>query len=153
MKMQKAFTNFVLIMFAALIVAGCGGAESRKAKYLEKGKAYMEQQNYDKARIELKNVLQIDPKHAAAYYLIGRVEEERHNWPQAFGSYLKTVELDPDHLDARARLARFYMLSGNIPKAAEMVEAILAKKPEDPDGRLLKAAILAKQGKDNDAIK
>jgi len=36
--------------------------EQRKAKYLAKGKEYLEQQNYDKAAVELKNVLQIDPK-------------------------------------------------------------------------------------------
>ena len=32
--------------------------------HMDKGKAYYEQANYDKARIEVRNVLQIDPKSA-----------------------------------------------------------------------------------------
>ena len=32
--------------------------------------------NLKKARIELKNVIQIDPKHVKAYVLHGRLEEE-----------------------------------------------------------------------------
>jgi uncharacterized lipoprotein YmbA len=58
MKHSKSFTNILLVALAVLLMAGCGGAESRKAKYLERSKNYLEQQNYDKAAVELKNVLQ-----------------------------------------------------------------------------------------------
>jgi len=152
MKMQKAFTNFVLIVFAALVVAGCGGAESRKAKYLEKGKAYIEQKNYDKAKIELRNVLQIDPKHAEAYYLTGLVEEEKQDWSKALGNYSKAVELNPDYLEARAKVGRFYLLVGNMDKAIEEMDAILSREPANVLGRTLKAAIMAKKGDINGAV-
>lgn len=142
-----------ILFLMTLLVVGCGGAESRKEKYLQKGKAYLEQKNYDKARIELRNVLQIDPKYAEGYYLLGLVEEKKQNWQQSFGAYLKAIELNPDHFDARAKLGRFYLLSGDLTKATEMADAILAKKPDHADGLLLKATIASRRGNDADAIK
>ncbi|HLD08674.1 MAG TPA: tetratricopeptide repeat protein, partial [Methylophilaceae bacterium] len=99
------------LLLVAVMLVSCGGKEARMAKYMEKGKDYMEQQNYDKARVEFKNVLQIDPKYAEAYYLLGKIEESKANWQKAFGDYFKAVELDPNHIAAQASLGRFYLLS------------------------------------------
>ncbi len=41
-----------------------------------RGKAFIAEENWDKARVEIKNVLQIDPKSAEAYYLLARVYSE-----------------------------------------------------------------------------
>ena len=82
--------NSKLVAAALLFVfmlAGCGGAEERKAKYLERGKAYFEEENYDKARVEFKNVLQIDPKSAAPYFYLGKIAEKEQEWRKAFGNY------------------------------------------------------------------
>ena len=101
--------NSKLVAIALLVVfmlAGCGGAEERKAKYMERGKAYFEEENYDKARVEFKNVLQIDPKTAAPYFYIGQIEEKKQEWRKAFGNYSKAVDLDPELVDARIHLGR-----------------------------------------------
>jgi tetratricopeptide (TPR) repeat protein len=153
MKHSKSFTNILLVALAVLLMAGCGGAESRKAKYLERSKNYLEQQNYDKAAVELKNVLQIDPKYAEAYYLLGQIEEGKGSWQKAFGGYLKAVELDSDHFSAQASLGRFYLLSGDIAKAEEIEQKILAKSPDHAEGRTLKAAILVAKKDVLNAIK
>lgn len=55
------FYNLAIIVFSTVVLISCGGAEERKAVYLEKAKSSMATGDYDKARIELKNVLQIDP--------------------------------------------------------------------------------------------
>ena len=78
----------------AAVMIGCGGKEERKAMHMEKGRAYYAQGNYDKARIELKNVLQIDPRSHDAYFMLGRIEEEQQIWQSAFNSYRRTVELN-----------------------------------------------------------
>jgi Tfp pilus assembly protein PilF len=85
-----------LVVALSLTNVSCGGKEERKAMHLEKSKAYYEEMNYDKARVEAKNVLQIDPKSAEAYYTLGRIEEEQQNWSIAFGDYGKALELSPD---------------------------------------------------------
>lgn len=148
----RHLANRTLLLVLALALAGCGGAEARKAKYLERGKAYLEQENYDKAAIELKNVLQIDPRHAEAYLLLAEVEEQRNNHRQAFGAYAKAVELAPENPRAQARLGRYYLLAGETAKAAELADALLAKHPNDSEGRVLRAAVTLRQGDEAKAL-
>ena len=72
--MKQLISGLTKLTAASILVvsiSACGGAEERKVTYLEKGKAYIADKNYDKARIEIKNVLQIDPKYAEAYLLNG----------------------------------------------------------------------------------
>ena len=89
--------------------------------HMEKGQAYYAQGNYDKAKVELKNVLQIDPKTPDAYYVIGLIEEEQQNWQGAFASYRKAVELKPDYIEAKVKLGRLYVLSGSLPEAEDIM--------------------------------
>lgn len=153
MKFSKNSVYVLIVLLSVLAITGCGGAESRKAKYLERSKNYLEEQNYDKAAVELKNVLQIDPKYAEAYYYLGKVEESRANWQKAFANYSKAVELDPDYFPAQASIGRFYLLSGDAAKAEEIEQKILAKNPEHPEGKTLKAAILLSKKDVTGAIK
>src|SRR4030066_502257 len=113
MKQKSFIVKTIALLLAVLLISGCGGAESRKAKYLTKGKAYIEEKNFDKAKIEIRNALQIDPKFAEGYYLMGLVEEKRKNMQAAFGNYSKALELDPAHVDAKAKLGFFHLMAGN----------------------------------------
>ena len=92
MKLSKTISKVVVLFFVALIISGCGGAEQRKAKYLERGKDYLEQQNYDKAIVEFKNVLQIDPKTAVGYYYLGRIAE--HDQADAPAAVVRNEAVD-----------------------------------------------------------
>ena len=64
---NKPSYSLAMLLAVSIALPGCGGKEERQAKYMEKGKAYMAQADYDKARIEFKNVLQIDPNNDDAY--------------------------------------------------------------------------------------
>ena len=101
-------------LLAMIFISGCGGAEERKAKYLERGKAYFEEENYDKAKVEFKNVLQIDPKTPEPHYYLGRIAQSNQEWRKAFGSYRKAVDFIPEFVYERARLGIFYLLAGDV---------------------------------------
>ena len=136
--------------FAALVLAAalaaCGGAEQRKAEHTQKAMALFEQGNFEKAAVEFKNVLQIDPKTAAPYYYLGRIEESKKNWREAFGLYQKAVETDPNYRDAQFKLAQFLALSREPEKAAEMLAPVAKERPADLDVRLLQVAIANLRG-------
>mgnify|MGYP003400207932 CR=1 FL=1 len=61
MNHRSIIVRTIALVLTALVISGCGGAEGRKAKFLERGKEYFVQENYSKALIEFKNALQIDP--------------------------------------------------------------------------------------------
>ena len=129
-----------------MVLAGCGGADERKAAYLEKARISIEAGDLDKARIELKNVLQIDPKDAQAYFQLGNVFEQKKDYRKAFGNYSKATELNPENLEYHAKIGRFYLaLAGDIDRAIEKRDLILNKDANDIGGLLLKAGILYKQ--------
>jgi tetratricopeptide (TPR) repeat protein len=134
----------------SLLLLACGGAEERKAKYLASGKALMEQADYAKARLELRNVLKIDPKDVGALYLLGQLEEKQQNWRKAYAYYQQVVELDSSHVDARLKLAQIYLLSNDADKALEQVTEVLKLAPDKSDALVMRGIIAGRKG-DNEA--
>ena len=140
-----------LLMFA---LHGCGGAEESKVAYLDKAEQSLKAGNLEKARIELMNVLQIDPKDARAYFKLGNIFERQKEYKKSFANYNRAVELDPDNLEYQAKIGRFYLLLANdIEKASEKMYLALSKDKDDINGLLLKAGILVRQGKIKEAKK
>ncbi len=147
------FYRILILTFLAYTLISCGGAEERKSVYMEKAKASIEAGNIGKARIELKNVLQIDPKHGEAYYLLGGIYEQQKEFRKAYANYLKAEELSPELLSNHARLGRFYLLLMNdTEKAEEKIDFVLSKEPNNVDGLLLKAAVALRKGKLKEVI-
>lgn len=160
---KRLVSRVALLVLAVALMAGCGGKEERKEKYLERGKAYLAEKNYDKARIEFKNVLQIDPKMAEAYLNLGQIYEAEQEWQKAFGNFKKAAELDPALVTPRLKLARMYVAqygalrardeqtkaANALGLAKEQVDAVLKIDPKNMEGLALQAAIWA-QGGDTD---
>ena len=137
---------FLLSIITVMVLVGCGGAEERKEVYLEKAKLSLEAGDLDKARIELKNVLQIDPKDAKAYFQLGNIFEQTKDYKKAFRNYLKAVELAPENPEYQATIGTYHlMVGGDIDTAIEKRDLILEKDSANINGLLLKAGILYKQ--------
>ncbi len=142
--------HFLITTIIMIALVGCGGAEERKSVYLEKARLSLDAGDLDKARIELKNVLQIDPKEAQAYFQLGDIYNLKKEYRKAYGNYSKAVELDPDNLEYHAKIGTYHLiLAGDIDAAIEKKDLILGKDVTNVNGLLLKAGILYKQ---NDAL-
>ena len=141
------FYKIMLLTFFAYTLISCGGADERKAVYLEKAKASIVSGNLDKARIELKNVLQIDPKYAEGYFQLGKIYEQQKDYSKDYANFKKAEELDPLNLENQAKLGRIYLLLANDEgKAQEKIDLILSKDQGNVHGLLLKAAMLVRKG-------
>jgi len=149
---SRWFAFLTLISIVAGNLAGCGGAEESKTEHFERAKKYLEENNLDKAKVELKNVLQIDPKFAKPYFYLGQIEEAKQNWRAAFGFYQKTVELDANDTEAKIKLAALYLMAKQADKAQELIEAARTAAPDNVDVRMLGASLANLKGNREPAI-
>ena len=130
----------VLVMVA---LAACGGAEGRKAAYLKKGQAFFESGGYEKARVEFKNALQIDPKDIPGRYMLAQTLEKLGDVRGAAGFYLAVIEADPKHRQALAKMAQLYLMGRNTEEAGKLAGKLLELDARDPDGLVVRAGIKA----------
>ena len=148
-------TKLTAVSIFTVSLLACGGAEERKTKYLEKSKVYLSDKNYDKAKVEIKNVLQIDPKSAEAYFLMGQIEEKNKELGKALGNYKKAIELEPAYTEAKIKLAKIYVIAGTaeyIKLASELLNETIKSQANNPEVNVILATIDYKLGEREKAI-
>lgn len=143
------------LLSAALIVStaaltGCGG-EERQAEYLARAQSFYQEGNLDKARVEVKNVLQINPNNADARYYLGLISEADKDYRGAFQNYNAAIENDPQHVSALNKVTEFYMASKDIDNALEKANVVLAIDSKNADALANLAIIYATQEKPDEA--
>lgn len=136
-----------LLAAAALaVLAGCSSRQERVDAGLKKGAAYLRQADWDKTQVELRNVLQIDPKNAAAYVLAGRLAEAQNDLQRAYANFRKAQELQPSLVEAQLGLGRAFLMANDIGQASAAVQAALALEPHNARTRALEAAVMLRRG-------
>jgi tetratricopeptide (TPR) repeat protein len=133
-------TARIAALAAIVALAGCSGGQARKLEFMARGRAFMAQGDYQKARVEFRNALQIAPKDADVRYLNGLVVEKLGESVAAAQFYQGALDERPDDVEACARLARLYFIYGNSKKALELVRPALVKHPNDPALLTVRAA-------------
>lgn len=149
---MKSLPVVVLVTIMAATLAGCGGAEERKNAHLEKGRALLAENNYDKARVEFSNVLQIDQKDKEARLLLAQTYEKLQDWRNAAAHYLRLIEDDPEHIEARIKMGQIYALGHAFDKAMEQVDEVLKRQADNVDALALRGGIRQQQGDSAAAI-
>ncbi|NIP27436.1 MAG: hypothetical protein GWO38_27405, partial [Phycisphaerae bacterium] len=134
MESIKSLRPFSFCVIALVILlSGCSGSEERQAEYLSRAKEHFEAGNLDKARIEAKNVLQINPKNAEGRYYLGLIAEKDQNFREAFGNFKAAAENDPKHVRALNKLTEYYAASKNYENAKEMAKKAQEVEADNAD--------------------
>jgi len=144
-KLRKRLLSLgVVLALLVTLVAACSGPEEKKQKFFAKGKSLYEKGEFVKAGLEFRNAIQIDPKFADAYYMLGMVELKKKdpNPKRAYGAFSKAVELNPNLQDAHIQLGNILLMARQPDKALEKAETVLKLSPGNEDALLLKAAAL-----------
>jgi tetratricopeptide (TPR) repeat protein len=140
----------LLLVPVALSATGCGGAQARFARHLAKGETFFADGNFEKARIEFQNALQIAPKSPEARLQMGLVDEKLGKSREAAQFYQGVIDVSPDNAEARARLGRLYLFAAAPDQALELIRPALEKHPDDAALLTVRAAVRVQQ-KDLDA--
>lgn len=129
-------------------VSGCGGAQARYESHVQRGKQYLAAGNLDKAGVEFRNAVQIQPKAPEALYLDGRVAEQQGNVREAAALYQATIDQAPGYFQARASLGKLWVFSGAAQRALDTIAPGLAAHPDDADLLAVRAAARHQQKDD-----
>lgn len=116
--------------------SGCS-AKAKEARYLSKANSYFNAGYYDQAEIEYKNALRLERLNPVAVGRLGIIYFEQGRIELAAPFLIEGLKLQPDNADLRLKMAMFYLGAGNSKLASEAAEAVLQKRPEDPDAPLL----------------
>ena len=148
----RVLSRAALLLMLVVGTVACSSREDRIATGLRRSADHIRLADWDKASVELANVLQIDPKNAQGWRLSGQVAENRLDWRRAFGAYTKALEIDPADIEAKLGLARIYLAAGQADKADALAAQVEGASPNHAGARTLEAAALASRGDIEGAI-
>ncbi len=127
-----------VLAFSAALVS-CADDADRVARFMSNGEAYVAEGKHEEAVIEFKNVLQIDPEHAAAHEALSLAYLETEKPREAYWEMSETVRLDPQNIEARLRYGTISSAIGEHDLALEQAEAVLAVDPKNAPAFTLRA--------------
>ncbi len=135
-------------LVAALILSSmtaCGTAEESAASYIESGKSLLAEGKPQKARLEFKNAIQIDPRMAEPFYQLALLDEKDQKWKSMFANLNTVEQLNPEHYDAIVKLGQIHLLAGNFDQALDKANKVLEKDGKNVLALVLKASVAMKQ--------
>jgi len=149
---MKTFKNIALVCMLATLLVGCGSSVDSAGSYIESGKALLAEGKPEKARLEFKNAIQVDPKVAESYYQLALLDGKSKNWKAMFANLQRAEQLDAKHFDAIVKLGRLYLLSGDTALALEQAVKVIKEDPENTKAWVLKSSVSLKEGNYGSAI-
>lgn len=156
MKRDKWFANKAFIFFffvCASSMLSCSGSEERESKYLQRAESYFNENNFQKAKVEVKNVLQINPKNSKARVLLGRLNQKDGDYRQAISNFNTAAEEDPKQVDARIEMAKIYLSASKDAEATRYIKEALLIEPGNKESQAIMAGLYMRAGDRDNAIK
>ncbi|WP_054762479.1 tetratricopeptide repeat protein [Methylomonas koyamae] len=144
--MDKGFA-----LVCALLLFGCNSPVETADSHLQKGKDFIEKGELDKAFLELKSANQSDDKRGETYYYMALLDEKSNNYKAMKQNLTRALELDSGLLDAKIKLGKLNVLSGDLDKALELAKAALASDPGNLEAQIIEASVYVKQEKSDQA--
>jgi len=78
-KMISVRRTLIASLIVGLLTA-CGSSADSAISFVESGKSLMAEGKMDKARLQFRNALQIEPKTVYAHYQLALIDEKSQNW-------------------------------------------------------------------------
>ncbi|MCU0790892.1 MAG: tetratricopeptide repeat protein, partial [Nitratireductor sp.] len=135
------------------LAGGCDSAEEKAARYQSRAMENLARGEFDKAALDFRNVLRLEPNDAQALLGLGQVEEHRRNFDAAAKIYLSLAGRDTQNLESRVRLARLLLASGQFEAAERYAGQAYRLAPADPRVLAGKAGVALGRGEREEAVR
>ena len=114
-------------------------------------KIALQNKDFVTARTYLEEVLKIDNKQVQAYYLLASLETRTGDRQAVLDIYQALLKVDSNQLEALYMSGIFQLDFGHIEATQKLVDQIIAKFPQRPEGLRLKGMLLYRQGQYEEA--
>ncbi|MBW2094930.1 MAG: tetratricopeptide repeat protein [Deltaproteobacteria bacterium] len=143
----------LLVMMTGFFLFGCASPEEKKARHEKRAQEYLKEGKLKEAVIELRNVVQLDPKDDAAFYQLGETYLKLKKGREAFQAFSRAVSANPANLKAQLKLGQIFLLAKKTDEARKKAKLLLEKDKDDPDALSLLAGVQVQEKDIATAIK
>lgn len=126
---------------------------NQKWSAVEEAAELLHEERFREAMIELRRVLESDPKNPYAYYFLGVAFFEVGEVEASRDAYIACLKLAPAHLGARVALCHVLRMLGDTRGALREGMAALSQAPGDPDALYALGLAHHARGEENAARK
>lgn len=120
------------VVLIALALAGCQDDGQRAQGHFENAMALLAEDDFARARVEFRNVFQLDGNHREARTAYATALRARDQLDEAYGQFLRLVEQFPDDVEGRIALAEMAIGFGNHEEAQRHGTQAIELAPDDP---------------------
>jgi tetratricopeptide (TPR) repeat protein len=103
--------------------------DSRKA--YEKGLGLIKKNKPDEAQAEFQRAVELFPRHAGAWFELGKVDEQRNQFDEARDAYHKANAADANYVNPYERLYLLAMRDGKWTDVADLSDKVMRLNPYD----------------------
>lgn len=144
--MKVALKKFLLLGLVGLLLTGLVGCskEAKRDRYLRQAETYFKTGDFERARIEFLNVLQIERTNSSAIPRLGLILYDQ-GLVQKSAPYLAAArQVAPTNIEARIRFAYVYLAAGQRDNARREAMDIAKLRPGFEDAIVLLAETATK---------
>jgi tetratricopeptide (TPR) repeat protein len=148
---RRRFAYLLIALCMGLITASCTSSASLVAK----GEQSLQKRKFHDALVQFRAAVEYDKNSAPARWGMARAYEKLGQFNETVEELRKTVELDDKNLEAKAKLANYFLLVQPplVGEAETLRDEILKADSQFIEAHILTASIMTAQGRpDNDVV-
>ena len=120
-------------LYTKVIQSGNVAGGNLAAAYSNRGNAYDNKGQYDRAFADFNRAIELKPEYANAYYNRGNTYKHKRQYDKAIADFTRAIELQPDFAFAYYNRGRVYEISGRRALAIQDFRTGQRLAPNDPD--------------------
>ncbi len=124
------------------VLMSCSSKEDAADEFYRRGMEYFNQNEFEKARLEYLNALQLNPRLSDVYYRLGLIAEREGRVAIVYEMMSKALKLDPLNAKAKIHVAQLMVFGKKFDTALELADEVLELDAASFDGYRIRAAAL-----------
>ncbi len=124
----------------------------RLREFLAKGNDAMQKGQYDDARIQYETVLSLEPQHATAHHMLGRISDMSRNFDEAERHYLAALSANREDGYLLSDLGYSYLQQGRLDEARQYLTQAITREPNLGIAKVNLAAVYAYGGDERGSL-